>query len=461
MTSTTLDSRESILLRMSQENLPQLAIDTFLYYYDALIEGDSGCIRENEIKPVQSLQDADQLDAKYARAGKDVLGQTLMIKLNGGLGTSMGLQKAKSLLKVRGELSFLDIIARQSAYWDVPLVLMNSFVTSQDSNNALSPYSHLGATGLPIEFLQHKVPKINKETLEPVSWESNPALEWCPPGHGDLYTALQTSGLLQLLLEEGYRFAFVSNSDNLGAVMHTGILGYLAEEEIPFLMEVADRTPADRKGGHLAQTPEGQLILRESAQCQEVDLESFQDINRHRYFNTNNLWIDLKALQRLLIEKEGILGLPLIRNEKTVDPRDKSSTVVYQLETAMGAAIQVIAGSGAIRVPRTRFAPVKTTGDLLAVSSDLYELREDASLSLIPERAGHPLKTNLDSANYKKVDDLYHRFPDGFPSLKACTSLKVEGDVTFGKDVVLEGDVHISVPSGESLTIEAGTLIAG
>ena len=461
MSQTTLAVNEYIQQIMQQEEIADLAINTFQHYYSALLRGQSGLISEDKIRPVSTLPDADQLDDSFTKAGNAAMGQTLMIKLNGGLGTSMGLQKAKSLLKVRDELNFLDIIARQSEYWQVPLVLMNSFVTSVDSLDALSKYPHLKESGLPLEFVQHKVPKIDSETLEPIRWESNRSLEWCPPGHGDLYTALQTSDLLPQLLEKGYRYAFVSNSDNLGAVMHLGILGYMASNEIPFLMEVADRTPADKKGGHLALSLDGEFLLRESAQCPKGDIEQFQDIAKHKYFNTNNLWIDLKALRDNLIEKNGIMGLPLICNEKTVDPRDKSSKKVYQLETAMGAAIQVIGGAAAIRVPRTRFAPVKTTGDLLAVSSDLYALQQDASLTLVPEREGHPLKVDLDKAFFGKVDDMLERFPEGFPSLKGCTSLMIEGDVVFGKEIILEGDVTISVPAGETFKIESHTHIAG
>ncbi len=103
--------------------------------------------------------------------------------------------------------------------------------------------------------------------MAPAYWPESPAKEWNPPGHGDLYAAISTSGTLDQLLEGGYEYAFVSNSDNLGAVLDTEILGYFAEERLPFLMEVAHRTRADRKGGHLAQLENGQLILRELAQC--------------------------------------------------------------------------------------------------------------------------------------------------------------------------------------------------
>ena len=175
----------------------------------------------------------------------------------------------------------------------------------------------------------------------------------------------------------------MANSDNLGAVLDPRILAWLRAEQIPFLMEVTDRTEADRKGGHLAKRrSDGRLVLRETAQTPEEDLEALQDITRHRYVNTNNLWVDLRALDAAMRERDGVLGLPMIRNEKTVDPTDKSSPAVYQIETAMGAAIEVFEGARALRVPRTRFAPVKTTDDLLALRSDAYELTDDARVVL-------------------------------------------------------------------------------
>ena len=169
-------------------------------------------------------------------------------------------------------------------------------------------------------------------------------------------------------------------------------------------MEVTARTAADRKGGHLARRNADQrLLLRESAQCPEEDLAAFQNIERHRYFNTNNLWIRLDALRAELDRGDGLLPLPLIRNEKTIDPRDKSTPKVFQLETAMGAAIECFDGARAIEVQRNRFSPVKTTADLLAVRSDAYELDAEFRLVLRPERNGAPPVVKL-SDHYKLVD---------------------------------------------------------
>ncbi|MCP4184039.1 MAG: UTP--glucose-1-phosphate uridylyltransferase, partial [Hyphomicrobiales bacterium] len=341
--------------RMRAQGLSEIFIETFKHYYDQLVQGQTGLIPESTIEPVDLLPDSDKLSDEYTAVGNAQLKATAVIKLNGGLGTSMGLQKAKSLLPIRGEYSFLDIIANQVTIAEIPLVLMNSFSTEDDSLAALKKYPDIGKS-LPATFVQNKEPKITKSDFTPATWPANPQLEWCPPGHGDIYTALITSGILDELLASDYKYAFVANADNLGAVINAKILGYFAQEGFDFMMEVADRTVMDKKGGHLARQASGNFILRESAQCPPQDSETFEDITRHKYFNTNSLWLNLPALKRAMQARNNMLGLPMIRNEKNVDPRDSGSTAVYQVETAMGSAIAVFENAQALRVPRTRFA---------------------------------------------------------------------------------------------------------
>lgn len=459
-TSAEIQTAAPFIQRMTAENLPEIAIRTFTYYYRQLRSGETGLIPEDNIEPVTSLPDAEALPTDLSTAGKRALAHTILLKLNGGLGTSMGLQKAKSLLPVKNGLSFLDVIARQAIHSGVPLVLMNSFATRADSLAALERYPQLKKDDLPLDFVQHKVPKIAQTDLTPVEWAENRALEWCPPGHGDIYPALVSSKMLDKLLAAGYKYAFVSNADNLGAVIDPLILGYFAENELPFMMEVADRTPADRKGGHLARRrSDGQLILRESAQCPPEDTAAFQNIERHRYFNTNNLWLNLPALKETLAAHDGVLPLPMIRNAKTVDPRNPESTPVYQLETAMGSAIAVFPGSAALRVPRTRFAPVKTTNDLLAVRSDAYRLGEDARIRLHPVRQNRPVVVELDPAHYKLINQLDEHFPHGAPSLRHCNRFTVRGNIFFGANITARGDVSLDNPDPDPLTIPAGTVL--
>lgn len=448
--------------RMQAEDLPDIVIRTFAYYYNQLAEGRTGLLGEADILPVASLPDAERFGAALRETGQAALAKTILLKLNGGLGTGMGLERAKSLLVVRDGLTFLDIIARQALVSHAPLVLMDSYNTRDDSLAVLARYPELTRHGIPLDFVQHKVPKIVQADLTPVNWPADPDLEWCPPGHGDIYTALVTSGMLRRLLDRGYEYAFVSNADNLGAVLEPAILGYFVQNRLPFLMEVADRTAADRKGGHLARSNDGRLILRESAQCPADAVAAFQDITRHRYFNTNNLWLNLSALQALLDARDGILGLPMIRNSKPADPREPTSPPVYQLETAMGAAIGLFESAGAVRVPRTRFAPVKATDDLLAVRSDAYVLTDDFRIAPNPARSlPDPPVVSLDPQFYRLIDDFEARFPRGAPSLVGCEQLAVKGDVRFGRNIVCQGVVEVNNEAKTLAQIADGAILDG
>jgi len=432
---------------MRAQGLPDPAIASFAMHLRRLRGGDRGTIAEDEIGPVPNLPDAEDLEA-YREVGRARLDTVVVIKLNGGLGTSMGLDRAKSLLPVRGRLGFLDLIARQVLALReqigsrIPLVIMNSFRTAADSERALAAYPDLVSDDVGLGFLQNRVPKILSDGMVPAVFPDNPELEWCPPGHGDLYTAIAASGLLDRLLDAGIEYAFVSNADNLGAVLEPAILGFMIAERADFLLEAADRTAADRKGGHLCHLRNGRLALRESAQCPPEAEAAFQDVSRYRYFNTNNVWLHLPALSELLTEHKGFLPLPTIVNSKTLDPRDPSSPPVVQLETAMGTAISLFPRAAAIRVPRHRFSPVKNTNDLLAVRSDAYELTEDSRVVLHPDRATPPV-VRLDERFYKLVDEFDRRFPAGPPSLLRCSSLVVEGDISFGAGVVVEGNAVI------------------
>jgi UTP--glucose-1-phosphate uridylyltransferase len=451
---------------MIENGLPSTVIDTFRGYYGLLVRGETGLISKEEIDPVAEgeIADAEKLSG-LTEAGRAALERLVIIKLNGGLGTSMGLARAKSILEVSNGLSFLDIIARQILNCrrkhgvNLPIVFMNSFNTAADTLEALSPYDALPLEGIPLTFLQHKFPKVLQDGLAPATWPAKPDLEWNPPGHGDIYTAMVTSGVLESLLNAGIRYAFISNSDNLGAVLDETILGYFAQNNFPFMMEVANRTGADSKGGHLARLKNGRLALREIAQCPEDETGEFQDIDLYRYFNTNTIWVNLLALKELLDAHHNVIHLPMIRNPKTVDPRDESTPEVYQLETAMGSAISVFDGASAIRVPRTRFAPVKKCQDLLALWSDCYVLTEDYFVIQNPRRRLDTLVIRLDSAYYKKIDQLRARFPHGAPSLLECTSLQIQGDVVFGKVVVVCGKVVITNHSDIQVTIADGSVI--
>ncbi len=440
------------------------AIAVFAHSYGVLASGETGLLPETALDPVTELPRLADLRTDPDVAA-DAMAATAVVKLNGGLGTSMGMDRAKSLLQVRPGKSFLDIIAEQvlalRAEYGVglPVIFMDSFRTSEDTLAALAAHPGLQSDGLPLDFLQNREPKLRSDDLTPVSWPADPTLEWCPPGHGDIYTALDASGLLRSLLDQGYRYVFVSNADNLGARPDPRLAAWFAQGGAPFAAEFCRRTAADRKGGHLARrVADGRLVLRESAQTRPEDAQAFGDIDRHRFFNTNNLWLDLAALEAVLQANDGVLGLPIIRNVKPVDPTDPSSPEVIQIETAMGAAIGVFEGAAAIEVDRSRFLPVKATSDLLVLRSDAYELVDGAQVGLVPSRASAPL-VELDKP-YKLVGDFDARFPYGVPSLVDCERLTVKGDWTFGRDVRAVGVVEVPA-DGSPGAIPDGTVLGG
>lgn len=456
----TIHHLPDFVSKMQNAGLPPLVIDTFCYYYDQVVTGESGLVYDRDIKPVEpgDIPDFNHLK-NYDAAGKRAFKHAVRIVLNGGLGTSMGLTGPKSLLEVRHGKSFLDIILARAQKHDVPLALMNSFSTHEATEAALRAHN---LSLPPMLFLQHKFPKILQDTLAPAYWPQSPAMEWNPPGHGDIYAALYTSGVLQNLLNRGIRYAFISNSDNLGATMDAALLGYFAENDYPFLMEVAEKTPADVKGGHLAKLPTGRLLLREAAQCPPNELDAFQDIRRYRFFNTNNIWLNLKSLQDL-IEKENAVRLTMILNPKTLDPRDANSPKVYQIESAMGAAISLFEGATAIKVPRSRFFPVKKCNDLLAVRSDCFILTDHEKFIINPLRGKNnrpeTIKIKLDPRYYGKIDEFDKRFKDGIPSLVDCESLTIEGDVFFENNVTIEGSVLITNSGNTQAVITEGATI--
>ncbi|CAN5670231.1 UTP--glucose-1-phosphate uridylyltransferase [soil metagenome] len=436
--------------KMADADVDPVAIDVFEHYYRMVESGETGMIPESTIEPldIAALADADTGDGVT-----DGLGRTVVVKLNGGLGTSMGLDRAKSLLEVRDGLTFLDIIARQ-VLWareehDVrlPLVFMDSFRTSEDTQQALDGYA-ISVDGLPLDFLQNKEPKLRSDDLTPVTWAADPTLEWCPPGHGDLYTALRGSGLLDRLIEAGYTQVFVSNSDNLGATPDPEVAEWFARSGAPFAIEAVRRTPSDRKGGHFARrTSDGRIVLRETAQTLDEDKDSLADLSRHRFCSTNNLWFDLVAMRDELDRREGVLGLALIKNTKTVDQGDPESTEMVQIESAMGAAVEVFADAQLVEVTRDRFLPVKTTNDLLVLRSDCYRLAESHHLVLEDGLESVPF-VDLDGRFYKLVGEFDRRFPDGVPSLRAAEELVVEGDWIFAADVTVTGRARLGGDGG-------------
>jgi UTP--glucose-1-phosphate uridylyltransferase len=443
----TADALDLSLRRLRDDGAGEAVQAAFARRFAQLQDPKAGLLPGDALEPIADVPALADLDGTSDPSG--ILDRLAIIKLNGGLGTSMGLHGPKSLIEVKPSHTFLDVIADQVLALRarhgarVPLVLLDSFSTRARTLEALP--AALAVPGIPLDFLQSREPKLRADTLAPVDWPADPELEWCPPGHGDLYVSLHASGMLAALLDAGIDWAFVSNSDNLGAEVDARIPAWADAEGVPFVMEVVRGTAADRKGGHIARRrADGRVVLRETAQAPPGD-DSFTDVDRWRFYNTNNLWVDLRALRRLLDNDPAGPPLPLIVNRKTVDPRDASSSPVLQLETAMGAAIGAIDGACAVLVPRARFAPVKTTDDLLLIRSDAYALDDAGHVS--PTFDGPPPVVALDPEYYKSLADLDRHFPHGAPSLRAAHSLTVRGDVTFGANVQIVGDGSVTGPA--------------
>jgi len=446
----------SFMSKMESAGLHPFVIDTFAYYYKKIVSGETGLISDRDIRPIPSneVQDATHLE-KYSEAGRNALKNAVMIKLNGGLGTSMGLTRAKSLLEVKNGKTFLEIILKQTEKRHVKLALMNSFSTHDDTLDTLSK---IQPSDRPLLFLQNKFPKVLQENFAPANWPKNPELEWNPPGHGDIYAAMYASGVLKNLLDTGITYAFISNSDNLGATLDESLLGFFSENRFPFMMEVAPRTPSDIKGGHVAKLQDGRLTLRESAQCAKNELSAFRDIKRYRFFNTNNIWINLEFLDRLL-EKQGIIKLPLIRNPKTLEPRDDKSPKVYQIETAMGAAISLFKGATLIQVPLSRFLPVKKCNELLSIRSDRFIFSKENNLVFNPKVRSKIIEIDLDPRYFGKIDLFDERFIHGIPSLMDCESLTIRGDVRFEGNVTIKGRVIITNELESQAVVKEGSVL--
>jgi len=431
--------------KMLQKNVNELAIQIFEKNFQKMTTGQSFVYESKDIEP---LIQTDAVLEKGSIKPEELIikaNKVALIKLNGGLGTSMGLQGPKSQLVVKNGLNFLEITVKQIQNFNqkfqtnVPLIFMNSFNTNEvtEANLQRLKFDNLK---LPHSFNENKSPKIKKVEkngeieYEPASYPNDESLEWAPPGHADVYPALYQSGMLHELLSQGYEYLFISNIDNLGAVLNPEIIENIFDLNSPFVMEVALRTENDKKGGHLA-LKNGRLILRESSQVLKEDENDFQDFHKYKFFNTNSIWIKIKELKNLLDENLGILDLPIIINEKNINPSDLTSEKIVQLESAMGSAISLFQNAKTILVPSERFIPVKNTSNLLYLLSDLVQMDQEYYL--------HPIKNiviDLKNPNYKMLDNFNERFKV-IPSLINCESLTINNDIYFDEFRILSGKV--------------------
>ncbi|TKR68121.1 hypothetical protein L596_024151 [Steinernema carpocapsae] len=432
-------------------------LDGFRHLFDRFLKAKT-TIDWSLIKPLptDAITTYTKLNSVEECVIAERLNRLVVVKLNGGLGTSMGCKGPKSVISVRNDLTFLDLTMQQIQHLnrtynvDVPLVLMNSFNTDEDTQKLLKKYKnvrvHFHA------FCQSRYPRIDKATLMPIGkhLEDGDLECWYPPGHGNFYEAFYASGLLDKFIADGKDICFLSNIDNMGATVDMNILNYVFNHDAEFVMEVTDKTRADVKGGTLIQY-EGKLMLLEIAQVPKDYVDEFKSVSKFRIFNTNNLWVKLPAIKRVVENKE--LEMEIIVNPKHLE---RGSDVI-QLETAAGAAIKNFKGACGINVPRSRFLPVKKTSDLLLLMSNLYDI-DSGSLTLSALRSFPTTPLVKLGSSFDKVKGFLSRF-QGIPDLLELDHLTVSGDVWFGKDVVLKGTVIIIANHGDRIDIPPGTIL--
>ena len=364
------------------------------------------------------------------------LPRVAQIKLNGGLGTSMGCEGPKSLIQCDSSgRSFIDVIVDMHERSPISshLVFLNSFNTSSATSKFLnSTYPDLNW----VEVMQYPFKKINLATNEPFEEASPNVLN--PPGHGSVYFDLYHSGCLHQLQSDGVDYLFISNADNLAASCDARIAAYLKSSNCPFLMELTPKRETDVKGGTIVKK-QGKLTLWEIAQVSSDQMELFQS---QPVFNTNNIWVNVSALIQVI--ESNALALDLILNKKV-----KDGVSFIQMEYAMGSAIQSFSDAQAMIVPRSRFFPVKKTSDLFLLLSDFTRFDSSGQLQWDDNRVINitcepPFDTVAGFFDHLTV----------VPSIHELKQLVLKGEIFFNHQVTLTGDVHISLNDSESLVID-------
>ena len=439
-----MTSFKQIRTLLTEQEYTTKKIDQFEKLYRLFKSSGQTTAWENISTPRDgSIIPYDKLAPVSDKDKNTLLSKLAVCKLNGGLGTSMGCVGPKSAIEIKNGKSFLDIIVdqihclNQKYNCNVPLILMNSFNTDLDTKKIIHKYSDI----LSIQtFRQNQYPRLRKDSMLPMSPLKFGDQASYPPGHGDFYSSINESGILDQLIADGIEYLFVANADNLGASVDLKILNLMYTSQTPFIMEATDRTRADVKGGTLVHTPDHTLSLLEIAQVSEEHLEEFKSIKKFKIFNTNNIWLNLKSLKEKI--EHQALTLNVIVNTKIVE-----HLPIIQLETAIGSAISSFEKSLSVNVPRDRFLPVKKTDDLLLVQSNLF-LIKDGVLVRNPDRQFNGLPLIRLGENFKTVEEYSRRFQT-IPDILELDLLTVVGDVYFGKRNILRGNVILVCERGE------------
>ena len=409
------------------DKLPNWMMTWFNRSYEAYLNAN-----QSYLEGIQSV--AHNFVSYDDLPNSEALPKVAQVKLNGGLGTSMGCSGPKSLVQcdVDGRC-FMDVIVNMHQKSEVAskLIFLNSFNTSVPTVTFLDKnYPDLDY----LEVLQHAFPKINQKTNQPFTSED--PFFYNPPGHGSVYFDLYHSGVLKQLLTEGIDYLFISNADNIAAYCDLKIASHLKQSNTPFLIELTPKRASDVKGGTIVSS--NGRCLWETAQVSDSQQALFQE---QPVFNTNNIWVHIPSLIQV-IESNSLL-LDLILNKKS-----KNGFDFVQLEYAMGSAIQSFDNACAMIVPRSRFFPVKKTNDLLLLLSDVVSFNDDGQLSwdtgkTFDIQCHAPFDSVEGFFNYLKV----------VPSLKSSDSLSLQGNICFNHHLELKGTVKFSMANNENVEI--------
>ncbi|EFO96774.1 hypothetical protein CRE_17186 [Caenorhabditis remanei] len=397
-----------------------------------------------------TLKDLPTFDEKRT----NILNKLAVIKLNGGLGTTMGCTKAKSLIEVREGYSFMDLAVLEHQRMcetfgvDTPLYLMNSFYTDDDTKAYLAEKGYNKVK----TFVQSKCPRLDAATNLPIEDDTQQWGDdaWCPPGHGNIFQSLQNTGVLDQLISEGREIIFVSNIDNTGANTSFQIVQLMIDQNVDYVMECTQKTHVDVKGGTLIEI-NNQMMHLEMPQVPPENLPDFCSTKVFKIFNTNNIWVNLNAVKKLL---------PDIKSEIIVNKKNVRGREVLQLEFSIGGCIKNFPNALCVHVERNRFRPVKNLGDLLSLRSSLCDLDRETFKIHHNHEMGVPPVISLDASIYTSVDEVDKRFPHSL-IMKHCTEFNVVGDVHFGKNIQLTGKVTVESKSEKPATVPDNTVLKG
>ncbi|XVF56735.1 hypothetical protein PTKIN_Ptkin06aG0144200 [Pterospermum kingtungense] len=354
---------------------------------------------------------------------KQLLDKLVVVKFNGASGKNMGFSGPKSLIEVKNGSTSLDLIVNQiqslnSKYGsNVPLLLMNSRRTHNDSLKVLDKYSSSMVEIHP--FSQ------GEQTQQELSANEEGEDEWYSSDHGAQFLSLLNSGTLDLLLSQGKEYALVINPDNVAAVVDPKILNHLTQNSIEYCMEV---TPTTSTGlmNFMASSLQGKFKLEDFTSNPTQSL-----VKKFKFIDTRNMWIDLKAIKRLI---------------------DNNALKLDELST-----LKLFEKSIGITIPQSRFLPLNSTSDLLLLQSDLYTFAEGALVH--NELRTSPTNPSISlGAEFEKISDFKSRFKS-IPSIVRLDSLEVTGDVWFGADIALKGRVVIAAEPGVTLRIPDGVVL--